>query len=212
MVTDPAVATALALAVPESLVAPFEELADAVVHADAIVVGPGLAGPDVAGGLLAQLLGCVEPHVPLVLDAAAIPAAARCSPAQLDGRPLVLTPNREELHALVDANGDGAVALAAQRFGAVVVCFGEVACPDGTSYVDDEGVRGLGTSGAGDVLAGAVGGLAARTGDAAAAGCWAALAHRRAAERLAERIAPAGYLARELADELPAALAALVTG
>jgi NAD(P)H-hydrate repair Nnr-like enzyme with NAD(P)H-hydrate dehydratase domain len=63
-------------------------------------------------------------------------------------------------------------------------------------------VLGLGTSGSGDVLAGAAGGLAARCGDATAAACWAGLAHRAAGRALAARIAASGYLASELADQL----------
>jgi NAD(P)H-hydrate repair Nnr-like enzyme with NAD(P)H-hydrate dehydratase domain len=38
---------------------------------------------------------------------------------------------------------------------------------------------------------------------------FAAFVHGHAADRLASRIAPVGYLAGDLADELPAALAAL---
>ena len=68
---------------------------------------------------------------------------------------------------------------------------------------------GLGTSGAGDVLAGAVGGAGALVTMPPQAACWATLCHRRAAARLSEMFAPIGYLARQLADELPLALAEL---
>jgi NAD(P)H-hydrate repair Nnr-like enzyme with NAD(P)H-hydrate dehydratase domain len=68
---------------------------------------------------------------------------------------------------------------------------------------------GLGTSGAGDVLAGAVGGLGARCHDGPQAACWATTAHRVASNRLAAQRAPMGYLARELADELAPSLAEL---
>jgi len=70
-------------------------------------------------------------------------------------------------------------------------------------------VLGLGTSGAGDVLAGAAGGAGARCHDAPQAACWAALCHRVAATRLAETVVPIGYLARQVADEIAPALAEL---
>jgi NAD(P)H-hydrate repair Nnr-like enzyme with NAD(P)H-hydrate dehydratase domain len=69
------------------------------------------------------------------------------------------------------------------------------------------GGPGLGTSGSGDVLAGAIGGLIARGAETAEATCWATYLHARAGDRLAERIGPLGFLARELADELPLVLA-----
>ena len=84
-----------------------------------------------------------------------------------------------------------------------------VAAADGRVWIDPCEVRGLGTSGAGDVLAGVAGGLAARCGDAAQAACWAAVTHRRAAQRLSRSVAPIGYLARQLADEVAPALAEL---
>jgi NAD(P)H-hydrate repair Nnr-like enzyme with NAD(P)H-hydrate dehydratase domain len=90
-----------------------------------------------------------------------------------------------------------------------VVSFGHVASSDGRSWIDTGTATGLGTSGAGDVLAGAVGGAGARCHDAPQAACWATLCHRRAAARLSETFAPIGYLARQLADELPLALAEL---
>jgi NAD(P)H-hydrate repair Nnr-like enzyme with NAD(P)H-hydrate dehydratase domain len=69
------------------------------------------------------------------------------------------------------------------------------------------GGQGLGTSGSGDVLAGAIGGLVGRGADAADGTCWATYLHARAGDRLSERIGPLGFLARELADELPLVLA-----
>lgn len=92
-------------------------------------------------------------------------------------------------------------------YGLTVASFGRVAAPDGRSWFDSVEVSGLGTSGAGDVLAGAAGGAAARCHDAVQAACWATLCHRVAASRLADGFAPVGYLARQLADEIAPALA-----
>ena len=85
-----------------------------------------------------------------------------------------------------------------------------VAAPhDGGRWHVDAGGPGLGTSGSGDVLAGAIAGLLARGADAAQAAVWATHLHAAAGDRLSERIAPVGYLARELCAELPHVLAAI---
>jgi NAD(P)H-hydrate repair Nnr-like enzyme with NAD(P)H-hydrate dehydratase domain len=81
--------------------------------------------------------------------------------------------------------------------------------PDGRVFADAAGNVGLGTSGSGDALAGAVGGLAARGADPLQATVFGIHVHAVAGDRLAERIAPLGYLARELSDEFPAILESL---
>lgn len=73
------------------------------------------------------------------------------------------------------------------------------------------GFGGLGTSGSGDVLAGAIAGLRARGTSDAQAACWGSHLHAAAADRLASRLGPLGFLARELADELPALMVELAT-
>ena len=72
------------------------------------------------------------------------------------------------------------------------------------------GHSGLATSGSGDVLAGAVGGLLARGAEPAQAACWAKYLHAAAGERLAARIGRLGFLAREVLAELPLVLSELV--
>jgi hydroxyethylthiazole kinase-like uncharacterized protein yjeF len=226
IVTAEAVAASVAVAVPEALVAAIGDdhrptLADLIGDADAIVVGPGLTDPDEAGDLLALVLEGAAPEAVVVVDALAIGAMSDGQFVELHrgvaGRygHLLLTPNREELDALLGPGGgddddhddEWPEAVAAARYGAAVISFEHVAAPDGRVWVDASEVHGLGTSGAGDVLAGVAGGIAARCGDAAQAACWAAATHRLAAQRLSRSVAPMGYLARELADEIAPALA-----
>ena len=64
---------------------------------------------------------------------------------------------------------------------------------------------GLGTAGSGDVLAGATGGLLARGVEPVGAVGWAVALHARAGRALASTRA-VGFLAREIADALPAAI------
>jgi NAD(P)H-hydrate repair Nnr-like enzyme with NAD(P)H-hydrate dehydratase domain len=68
---------------------------------------------------------------------------------------------------------------------------------------------GLGTSGSGDVLAGAVAGLAARGATPLDSALWGLHLHGTSGERLARRVGAVGFLARELLDEMPAVLDSL---
>lgn len=199
-------------------------------RADAILVGPGLDDPDLAEDMLRALLEREErtgekddgggPAV--VLDAFALGAlvnvADRFGPWK--GR-LILTPNPKEAEILLgrdlkDLPAD--VAEISDRYQAVVSCQGLIARPSGLDVPEESelwkittGYGGLGTSGSGDVLAGAIAGLRARGTTGPQAACWGTHLHAAAADRLASRLGPLGFLARELADELPALMLELNT-
>lgn len=194
-------------------------------RADAVLVGPGLDDPDLARGLLEALLereagrdGAPDSdgteRAAVVLDAYALGALVQLED-QLDpwrGR-LILTPNPTEAGILLGrdvADLEKDLAEISARYGAVVSCQGLIARPPGTDPDEPElwkittGYGGLGTSGSGDVLAGAIAGLRARGTTGGQAACWGTHLHAAAADRLASRLGPLGFLARELADELPA--------
>jgi NAD(P)H-hydrate repair Nnr-like enzyme with NAD(P)H-hydrate dehydratase domain len=88
----------------------------------------------------------------------------------------------------------------------VVSCYGYVADPEGLVWRIGTGASGLGTSGSGDVLSGAVAGFCARGVETARAAVWASYAHAASGDRLAVRVGPMGYLASELLGELPQVL------
>jgi NAD(P)H-hydrate repair Nnr-like enzyme with NAD(P)H-hydrate dehydratase domain len=81
--------------------------------------------------------------------------------------------------------------------------------PDGACWHYGGGGVGLATSGSGDVLAGILAGLLARGADVTTAAVWGVFAHGEAGRRLAGRIGPMGFLAREIAAEVPAILHAI---
>ena len=85
----------------------------------------------------------------------------------------------------------------------------QVAGPDGGRWFIPAGNAALGTSGSGDVLAGAITGLLARGATTAQAACWATYLHAVAGDRLASRVGRLGFLARELLPELPMILTEL---
>lgn len=207
------VALPLAIAVPEAMVVPFGDQADELVaQAAAVVVGPGLDDPDTTRDLLGRLLPRVGDEAVVVLDAYALGVlgdVADLLPPLRDR--LVLTPNSSEAARLLEVDDvpDDADLRIAERFGAAVSLGGAVATPDGTRRRVDTGHAGLGTSGSGDVLAGAVGGVAARGADPDQAACFATYLHAAAGDRLAARVGRLGFLARELLDELPVVLTEL---
>lgn len=86
----------------------------------------------------------------------------------------------------------------ASRYGAAVATQSLVADPAGTAWTFDAGGPGLGTSGSGDVLAGAVAGFAARGVPPVNAAAWATYVHAAAGDALAHGTHGVGYLAREL--------------
>lgn len=216
-------AAELAVALPEALVRPLAEttaghvdpassdqLVDLAADADAVVIGPGLMGPRCARELVCRLLPSVKGRV--ALDALALSFVTLDDQLSVAAPPAVLTPNLSELGVLVDSDDVDPVAdavRAARRTGAVVHAGGELSvtvAPDGQCWIDDHGNSGLGVSGSGDVLAGAVGGLSARGADPAQAAVWAARLHAEAGNRLAAAVGPVGFLAREIASELSPAL------
>lgn len=220
------VAVALGTAVPEARVVGLpagdggsldarcvEDVVDLAEQAQAVLVGPGLLGTDGTAELLGALLPAL-PDVPVVLDAVALTALAKRPDAAqpLHGR-LVLTPNSGEAAALLGGADDQPApeqALAvARRYGAAVACHGAAADADGRVWLDESGGVGLGTSGSGDVLAGAVAGLLARGAEPAQAAVFGQYVHGAAGDRLAARVGPLGFLARELLDELAAVLVRL---
>jgi len=79
-----------------------------------------------------------------------------------------------------------------------------LATPDGRTWRHVARQPGLATSGSGDVLAGLIAGFAARRAPLEQAGAWGVVMHARAGEALARRVAPVGFLARELAECVPA--------
>ncbi|WP_420368932.1 NAD(P)H-hydrate dehydratase [Curtobacterium sp. L1-20] len=221
------IANEVAVAVPESGVEPLDEdqdghvalgalegIAESASSADAVLVGPGLDEPDGTRDLVAGLADVVGPQTTVVLDAFALGVAGdvrhRLEP--LRDR-LVMTPNSGEAERLLDrACGDDTMADAmaiAQRFGAVVALGDAIATPSGRGWLKGTGSGGLGTSGSGDVLSGAVTGLLARGADPAQAVAWASYVHAAAGDRLAVQVGPLGYLASELVTEIPRVLVEL---
>ncbi|HEY8605783.1 MAG TPA: NAD(P)H-hydrate dehydratase [Noviherbaspirillum sp.] len=192
---------------------------------DAVLIGPGLQDEQATCAFVMALM----PHLGqarLILDAAAMSVVRRqlqavdaCHHAQQKfiasfGSPALLTPHPGEMAHLASLDKDTVLAnpmeaalQAARRWNALIALKGAItwiAAPSGQLWRHEGGNVGLAVSGSGDVLAGVIAGLAARGAPLEQAAAWAVALHARAGERLAQQHGTLGYLARELAAEVPA--------
>lgn len=218
---------ALAVAVPESAVTALPTTPDGAIGgggldactplldgAGSLVLGPGMRDPEVTRELVRGVLESLGEETTVVLDALALTCGALDDDLRGRlGKRIVATPNRTEAAYLLDGDvpddDEQAARAVAERVGTVVAMQSCIVSPDGRSWVDQSGDSGLGTSGSGDVLAGAIAGLAARGASPEQSAVWGAHVHAEAGERLSARIGRLGYLARELLDELPQVLTQL---
>jgi ADP-dependent NAD(P)H-hydrate dehydratase len=187
----------------------------------AVLIGPGMidgvAGAELAAACLQRAQGPT-----LVLDAAPLAEfealCATPSPSPPREPRLVLTPHPGEMSRLCGIARERIMERpleiareVAARTGAVIALKAAttyVVAPDGTAFKNTAGNIGLGTSGSGDVLAGIIAGLCARGAPALQAAVWGVHLHASAGDVLARKVG-VGFLAREIADEIPALLAAL---
>jgi ADP-dependent NAD(P)H-hydrate dehydratase len=218
-------ATQLAVALPEARVFGLREsrdgfldrrsaarVGDCAPNADAILVGPGMLDEDAAIAFVDQALPKLDAKR-LVIDAVALTALKDGRHRFAEETRVVLTPNQSEMAritgdkpATIEADPLGVATRVAKDLNVVVALKGPqtlIATPDGEIFRYAEGDVGLATSGSGDVLAGALVGLLARGATPDQAAVWATYLHGAAGNRLARKIGPVGFLARELSSELP---------
>jgi len=137
-------------------------------------------------------------------------------PDQVRRHAPILLPHGKELASLLDVDAEEVErepvrsgVRAAQLYRSVVLVKGvasHVVTPEGSAWRYAGGAPGLGVSGSGDVIAGIVGGLLARGAEPLSALLWSVWLHGESGARLATKVGPIGFLAREIADEVPALL------
>ncbi|MEN3364380.1 MAG: ADP-dependent NAD(P)H-hydrate dehydratase [Burkholderiales bacterium] len=193
---------------------------------DSVLIGPGMQDePSITAFVLALLPKLKDAKV--VLDACAMNVVRRQLQA-VDAQsnhgqqkyvasfssPVVLTPHAGEMAHLtaldketVLANPCEVARTSARRWNAMIALKGAttyIAEPGGNVWRHEGGNVGLAISGSGDTLAGIIAGLAARGATLEQATAWGVALHARAGDKLAERFGPLGYLARDLAAQVPA--------
>ncbi|WP_377644896.1 NAD(P)H-hydrate dehydratase [Oryzobacter terrae] len=226
--TTAATAAHLATALPECLVvglpsvsgdisrAAASRVVDLALGVDAVLLGPGFIDPDSACTLLED----VVPHLDLsvVVDAlgTAYLTAHQDGMRHLASRGL-LTPNASELAELTGLGEDtvardllAATRTAVRATGLTVLSGSDtsyVVEPTGGVWRCPAGPPGAAVAGSGDVKAGIVAGLVARGAQPAQAAVWGAFVHTRVAEMLVASVGHVGFLAREMPQLVPRALA-----
>lgn len=212
---------------------PMGELtSDAAKHAieliewaDAVAVGPGMGESDAAAELVREIVG--NSTRPLVVDADGLNALAHGGewwtkrPAADVRGSLILTPHPGEFDRLLRGAGlpplagktdDARIAAAAayaERAGCIVVLKGHrtIVTDAKRVYVNQTGNPGMATGGMGDVLTGLIAALLGQGLTAFDAAQLSVHCHGAAADSLVDAVGPIGYLASEVADAIPAALA-----
>jgi ADP-dependent NAD(P)H-hydrate dehydratase / NAD(P)H-hydrate epimerase len=189
---------------------------------DSIAVGPGIGQSEDSCALMEWLVAeGVAAHRPMLIDADGLNEIARIGAGMLRraAGPVVLTPHPGEAARLlktgtaeINADRIGAARRLVDLTGAAVLLKGArtvIAGTGGEIYINGSGNPGMASPGMGDVLSGIIGALLAQRYSALDALAFGAFVHGHAADRLAASVGPVGYLAGDLADELPSALAAL---
>lgn len=215
----------------EAMTAPLAEAAPGVLGPESLdqilalaqgknclAIGPGLGSAPATGELVRSLVR--RSPCPLVIDADGLNhLAGRLDCLEELPVATVLTPHPGEMARLL---GVTAAAVQSDRIGCArnvatslkvhVILKGArtvIACPDATVFVNPTGNSGMAAGGMGDVLTGAVAGLITQGAHPDRAACTAVYLHGAAADGLAQRVGPRGFLAGEVMRRLPAEIARL---
>ncbi|HHY54963.1 MAG TPA: NAD(P)H-hydrate dehydratase [Chloroflexi bacterium] len=188
------------------------QVAKALPGYRALVLGCGLGNTPATQAFVADLLA--HPLPATVIDAdglnalAALPNWAQCLPPQC-----ILTPHPAEMARLCGISVDAVLAdrwELARRMAATWQCtvllkgpYTVIAAPSGELAVLPVATAALASAGAGDVLAGVIGGLVAQGVAPFPAACTGAWLHGMAGMTCAEEIGVAGVLASDLLAMLP---------
>jgi len=193
---------------------------------DCVLIGPGMQNEGAVHDLVRALLPSLD-GAKVILDAYAMGAVCKLDPPKsagtssaadknnlgTKGNPFLITPHAGELahltgveKSVITDHPQQTALTFAQNWNSIVALKGaitHIATPDRRVWRHDGGSVGLGTSGSGDTLAGIIAGLAARGATLEQAAAWAVVLHARAGIQLTSRFGLLGYLAREIAGEIP---------
>lgn len=177
-----------------------------------VAVGPGLGSAAQTGALVRRLIA--ERRNTMVIDADGLNHLVGHTDLLKTARPpVILTPHPGEMARLTnlstaDIQKDrvGTARQFAVEWKAHLVLKGArtvIAHPDGRVHINPTGNPGMASGGMGDILTGIIAGLATQGHPPEAAARVGAYLHGAAGDRLANAIAPYGYLASDLMAALP---------
>ncbi len=178
----------------------------------ALAIGPGLGLSESAQNVARTL--CTRAEIPVIIDADAITAIGKdLSIVKNAPVPRLLTPHPGEAARLlgctskdIQQNRIEAAQEIASKSNSIVVLKGArtiIAAPSKTFAINPTGNAGMATGGMGDVLTGIIAGLVAQGLSCWQAACLGVYIHGKASDMLSSSKGPMGYLASEVADEIP---------
>lgn len=222
LVCSPDMQRVLAQCLPEAMSIQMEEelkpeqawqvVLQTVVRKKAVGIGSGFGLSQERRQLMRQVIQELE--LPVVVDADALTAAAEGLDCLFRARGVrILTPHAGEMARLtgltvseIQANRGKVAQNFAQKYACYVVLKGAgtvIAAPNGQVAVNSTGNAGMAAGGMGDVLTGILASLLAQGYEPREACVLGVFAHGAAGDRLCSCKGPFGFLATELADELP---------
>ena len=219
-VVEPMVIEPMTVALSETREQALSAKAEAEILAlladrNALALGPGLGTAPETAELVKALIR--KSPVPMVIDADGLNCLATdigllCQAAS----PVILTPHPGEMARLtgrstaeIQADRLGIGRAFAADHGVTLVLKGAqtlVCCPDGTAFICPTGNPGMASGGMGDVLTGMISAFLAQGMAPESAALAGVYTHGLCADMLAEKT-PVGYLAGDLVETIPAALA-----
>jgi hydroxyethylthiazole kinase-like uncharacterized protein yjeF len=189
----------------------YTVIKDALQGKQALVVGPGIGTAEETAELIEKLYCEVETPILVDADGLNILAADTTLLKKAPG-PRILTPHPGEMARLtglttsaIQKNRIEVTREFATKHHVHIVLKGAdtlVCDPEGNMAINPTGNPGMAAGGMGDVLAGLIGGFLAQGLSPWQACCLGVYSHGLAGDRLAEETS-AGYLASELADQIP---------
>ena len=184
-----------------------------------LAFGPGIGQAAKTRGLVKKIISQID--IPLVIDADGLNnLTGQCPLLKKLKAAAILTPHPGEMARLIKSTPAGVqqdrlkcARDFATHFGVHVILKGAatvIAHPDGNAYINPTGNPGMASGGMGDVLTGVLAGFIAQGYSPQAAAHTAVYLHGAAADTLAHRIGPIGYLAGEVMNAIPAEIKKLV--
>ncbi|MBW2606545.1 MAG: NAD(P)H-hydrate dehydratase [Deltaproteobacteria bacterium] len=197
----------------------FNKIMDLLSGKKCLAIGPGLGEAAETKKLVHRIIK--ESPVTIVIDADGLNNIAGSTEILKKAKaPLILTPHPGEMARLMDLT-TGTVKKDritcsrkfAENFNVHIVLKGAktiIAHPEGNIFINPTGNPGMASGGMGDVLTGIIAGLVAQGFSPESAAHAGVYLHGAAADMLAEKIGPFGYLATEVMNAIPGQIKLIV--
>ena len=190
----------------------IDDIKQLIAGKSCLAIGPGIGQAAETRSLVKKIISQID--TPMVIDADGLNSiAGQTRLLKKRNAPTVLTPHPGEMARLIETspaavqqNRLETARDFAKNFGVHVVLKGAatvIAHPDGSAYINPTGNPGMAAGGMGDVLTGVLAGFITQGFSPEAATHTAAYLHGAAADTLAEKIGPIGYLAGEVMSAIP---------